>query len=325
VPLNETCCGLLPPLSLTTTSALKRPGLPGGLKVTVIVHDPSAPYPLPQVLVWEKAEAPEPVIAMLLMLKAVLPTLVRVIAFCCPLEPKLRLDGVVLYIAMGNRALHGVDPSDAQAAPNSAARDQEAPVGQNPVASGSGNSSLHSSAPLSVSHSHSTIQGKVWVVSVADPSHVTFPPPNRPPDATFTTGGIAYMGWEPDNCYTLASFLAECANRGFELHFSGIPNSHLGGSAAGADTSMSGRTWGVLVEFTGSASLADGQEITILHDDGVALKIDGQPIPGFDPFVTAPVVESATFKGPAGVHSFDVLYANAAGSGAWLLFYPALY
>jgi DNA-binding winged helix-turn-helix (wHTH) protein len=171
----------------------------------------------------------------------------------------------------------------------------------------------------------SWIYGKVWVVSVAEASNVSFPPPNRIPDATFTTRGIAYIGFAPDNCYTLISFLSECSNRAFALKFSKLDNPNLGGVPADPATPMSGRTWGILIEFTGTAKFTNGQEISILHDDGVALRIDGQQIPGFDPLVTSPVQESTRFAGKSGKHSFDLLYANAAGAGAWLLFYPAMY
>jgi hypothetical protein len=43
------------------------------------------------------------------------------------------------------------------------------------------------------------IQGKLWVVSVADASNVQFPPPSGTPDATFTTNGIAYIGQDSKN------------------------------------------------------------------------------------------------------------------------------
>jgi len=182
------------------------------------------------------------------------------------------------------------------------------------------------SAPaVPIHRASSRIQGRVWVVSVSEATHVAFPPPNRIPDATFTTEGIAYIGSGPDNCYTLATFLEDCANRAFELRFSGAPNSNLGGQAAGPNTALSGGKFGVIIEFTGTTLLAQGEEITILHDDGVALKIDGQLIPGFDPNVTGPVQEVSRFNGPSGDHSFDLLYANGAGPGAWILFYPALY
>jgi len=182
-----------------------------------------------------------------------------------------------------------------------------------------------SATSVPVHRASSRILGRVWVVSVSEATHVTFPPPNRIPDATFTTEGIAYIGTGPDNCYTLATFLEDCANRAFELRFSGAPNSNLGGGAAGPNTALSGSKFGIIIEFTGTTLLAKGEEITILHDDGAALKIDGQQIPGFDPNVTGPVAEIARFSGPSGDHSFDLLYANGAGPGAWILFYPALY
>ena len=170
------------------------------------------------------------------------------------------------------------------------------------------------------------IEGKVWVVDADQAGHVTFPPPSATPDVTFRTEGIAYIGEAPSNCYTLGKFLAECGTKAYDLKFSGRGNPNLGGAAAEANTAMSG-SWGIIIELTGSVTLATGQVIQILHDDGVALKIDGTPISGFNPYVTPPTLESATFAGQSGVHSFDLLYANAAGvtGGAWLLFFPALY
>lgn len=166
--------------------------------------------------------------------------------------------------------------------------------------------------------------GKVWVVSLAQADRVTFPPPNVPPDATFITRGIGFIGRAPNRCYTLGAFLTGCGNV-FNLEFSGKPNPNLGGKPAGADTAMSGDTWGVLIEFKGSVNLAHGQEIAVLHDDGVALEIDGKQIPGFSSWPTVPAFDVANFAGPSGVHSFDLLYANATEGGAWLLFYPALF
>ena len=215
-------------------------------------------------------------------------------------------------------------PPDTPQAAISAAGTPEAPAGEHAAAAqGNADSAALHHAP--VTESLSPVQGKVWVVSVSQASHVMFPPPRAIPDATFTTRGIAYIGISPDNCYTLATFLAECGNRGFELKFSGQGNPNLGGAPAGPTTAMSGRTWGILIEFTGTANLTHGEELSILHDDGVALEIDGRQIPGFDALPTAPVLESGTFTGPSGVHRFDLLYANADGGGAWLLFYPALF
>jgi DNA-binding winged helix-turn-helix (wHTH) protein len=211
-------------------------------------------------------------------------------------------------------------PPDGPPVSMSAGRDVDAQPHDSAVTASDGSNILPR-----VTAALSPIRGKVWVVSVAQASHVAFPRPSATPDATFITRGIAYLGSAPKNCYTLVSFLTECGIPGFELKFSGLANSNLGGAAAGPGTAMSGNTWGILIEFSGTANLTHGQDLSILHDDGVALKIDEKIILGFDGGLTTPVMESAVFTGPSGVHSFDLLYANATGGGAWLFYYPALF
>ncbi len=233
--------------------------------------------------------------------------------------------GLFLFTAKWNRrVVHGAPAnlSNPPAVVNSPGQGGNASAQQPGAASENGNtspSSFHLNPGLS------PIRGKLWVVSLARASNVTFPPPDSIPDATFVTKGIAYIGTSPKNCYTVASFLSECSIGAFELKFSGIPNSNLGGTAAGPDTAMSGDTWGILIEFVGTTSFNNGQEISILHDDGAALEIDGQLIPGFGGLPTSPIMERSRFTGPSGLHTFDLLYANAGGGGAWILFYPALY
>lgn len=172
------------------------------------------------------------------------------------------------------------------------------------------------------------IQGKLWVVSVADASNVQFPPPSATPDATFTTNGIAYIGQDGKNhgrhCYTIGRFLAGCTTAGFDLKFSGLTNPILGKAVDGT-TPMSGANYGVIIEFTGSIFFTHKQPIQILHDDGVSLMIDGAQITGFGSVITPPRLESVRFTGITGTHSVDLLYANAIGGGAWLLFFPRLY
>lgn len=234
--------------------------------------------------------------------------------------------GLFLVTAKWNRrVVHGATTkvSNPPAVVNSPAQGGNASAQQPGAPSENGNSSLPSSSPLNPGLS--PIRGKLWVVSLARASNVAFPPPERIPDATFVTKGIAYIGTSPKNCYTVASFLAECSIGAYELKFSGVPNSNLGGAPAGPDTAMSGDTWGILIEFVGTTSFAKGQNISILHDDGVALQIDGQTIPGFGGLPTSPIMETSRFSGPSGLHTFDLLYANAGGGGAWILFYPALY
>jgi hypothetical protein len=173
-----------------------------------------------------------------------------------------------------------------------------------------------------------SLQAKLWVVSPEQASDVTFPAPSATPDATFSTNGIAYIGGGK-GCYTIEKWVAGCETPAYGLAFSGLPNPNLKNKAAARSTKMNGPNYGIIVEFTGTVDLTNGSPIYILHDDGVSLMIDGSQIPGYDPFTTVPVLESASFTGTTGGHSVDLLYANSAGnpntSGAWLLFFPQLY
>jgi hypothetical protein len=173
-----------------------------------------------------------------------------------------------------------------------------------------------------------SIQGKLWVVSVADASNVRFPPPSATPDATFTTNGITYIGQDAKNhgahCYTVGRFLGGCPTAEYNLRFSGLTNPILGG-VVDVNTPMSGANYGIIIEFTGSIFFTHKQLIQILHDDGVSLMIDGTQIAGFGSVVTPPILESVRFTGITGTHSVDLLYANAIGGGAWLLFFPLLF
>jgi hypothetical protein len=189
-------------------------------------------------------------------------------------------------------------------------------------------------SPANATGASGSIQGRLWVVNPQRAADVIFPPPIAPPDVTFSTNGITYIGQQevtgqPDwrHCYTIGTFLNGCETHSFNLKFSGIPNPNLpDGRPALNETPMSGSTWGIIIEFTGPVSLTNGSPINILHDDGVALEVDGKPISGFNPHTTQAFLESVTWTGSSGAHSFDLLYANSAlPGGAWLLFFPQLY
>ncbi len=176
------------------------------------------------------------------------------------------------------------------------------------------------------------IQAKLWVVSFAEAQNAVFPAPSATPDATFKTHGIGYIGQESGtgrapakNCYTIGTFVGGCGTTAIGLTFSGLPNSNLGGAAASSSTPMSGANYGVMIEFTGTVNLTNGGAIGIIHDDGVSLKIDGNPVSGFTTGITGAYLELATFTGTTGSHSFDLLYANAEAHEAWVLFSPQLY
>jgi hypothetical protein len=97
VPLRETVCGLPGALSVTERVPLRLP-VALGVKVTLTVQLAPAANELPQVLVSAKSPALVPVIAMPVMLKVVVPTLVRVTVFAglvvpTATEPKSKLVG----------------------------------------------------------------------------------------------------------------------------------------------------------------------------------------------------------------------------------------
>jgi len=79
VPERITLCGLPVALSVKVTAAARAPVVVG-LKVTLTVQMAPAALLAPQLLVWAKSPEFVPVIAMLVMLKAALPVLLRVIA-----------------------------------------------------------------------------------------------------------------------------------------------------------------------------------------------------------------------------------------------------
>jgi len=184
-----------------------------------------------------------------------------------------------------------------------------------------------------LSASAQTFQANVWIVEVPQAATVSFPVPTATPDVTFQTNGIAYIG-QQWNCMTIGKFLSTCSTPTIPagvsngLKFSGLPNPNLHNTAANANTHLNNTHYGELIEFTGTVNLTNGQPIQILHDDGVALQIDGVPITGFSSGVNVPLSEFVTFTGTTGPHNIDLLYGNTAGNtndGAWLLFFPKLF
>jgi hypothetical protein len=141
-----------------------------------------------------------------------------------------------------------------------------------------------------------SITGNLWVVPVSQAASVAFPAPIATPDATFTTNGMTYIGQyittsPAAHCFTIAKFLGGCPTIAYNLKFSGLTNPNLGGVVS-ETTPMGGTNYGVLIEFSGNINLTNGQEITILHDDGVSLEIDDVPVSGFSNGVNVPLLES---------------------------------
>jgi hypothetical protein len=179
------------------------------------------------------------------------------------------------------------------------------------------------------------IQGQVWAVTPAQAAKVTFPAPTATPDLTFCTSGIAYIGqWngpgagaKARHCFTISTFLDHCGTYGYNLTYSGLPNANLGGTAMTGTTAMSGAKYGLIIEFTQPNPCLPAT-IQILHDDGVSLHVNGNPVGDFNPGITPPILESAPWTGSPCGNTVDLLYATAAMAardGAWLEYFPQLY
>ena len=86
VPVRVTICGLPTALSVIAREALRVPGAVGA-NVTLIVQLPPAATELPQVLVTLKSPALAPVTCRLVMVKVLLPVLLRVMVWELLVEP----------------------------------------------------------------------------------------------------------------------------------------------------------------------------------------------------------------------------------------------
>ena len=175
------------------------------------------------------------------------------------------------------------------------------------------------------------IQGKVWVVSHDQAANVTFPAPTAIPDITFSTNYIAYLGGWPKgeapsaHCFNISKFLGGCAQEAFDLKYSNLPNPYLGNTPVNAKTPMGGANYGVIMEFTYTEtnSSAHTAQMTIYHDDGIAMEVNGGFISGFFPTTTWPIMESVQVAITPGTTTYDLLYGNVGGKGdgASLVYY----
>ncbi len=177
-----------------------------------------------------------------------------------------------------------------------------------------------------------TLSGKLWIVAAG--ANAGFPVPSATPDATFTTNHAVFIGEgaELGNVnikfhYTIGPFLKSVAAVS-RLTFSGQFNSVLNGVASAATVLSDGvgggnaGTYGTFIELKGQVPLFDGQVISISHDDGVALEIDGSTVSGFTSGSSFPRTENVTFTGTGGVHTIDLAYVEDAGGPALLVFSP---
>jgi hypothetical protein len=183
------------------------------------------------------------------------------------------------------------------------------------------------------------LRGKLWLVSNAGGLVAKRPVPAAAPDARFVTRHVSFNMTAPlparasvnvNNSVEgfLSSAHANAAPPVEDLAFSGLYNSAVGAVVDGNtpvvnSTAGSVGSYGVYIMIEGTIQLTNGQWITIMHDDGVSLWIDGVRASGFFDGPIVPTAETITFTGLTGSHKIELIYANSWGPGS-LSFSPKM-
>jgi hypothetical protein len=153
-----------------------------------------------------------------------------------------------------------------------------------------------------------TINGKVWSVPEAiaqNPIPVFIP--TTAPDATFSVpnGPINFEvpNWSYSD-YTVQDFLA-----------------YGGATCVGwyCTSQMDDWVHGTLMQLTGTVSVTTGQSMSVIHDDGFTLLINGIELgsyPGPNSTSNPPTI--LTWTGPTGNFPFELVYGECCGPRAFL-------
>ena len=181
------------------------------------------------------------------------------------------------------------------------------------------------------------LQGNLWLVPSTNLTGA-FPPPSGVPDVTFAPKHISFLSNAPGSSLdvnaphvnnSVSGFL-NSADKVSRLAFSGAHNAAVGAVVQAStpiinttDGGSGTTTYGAYMELTGKVMLTAHEFITITHDDGVSLMIDGELISGPGSGPTNPVADGVVFAGKTGTHSFDLVHANSCGSGI-LSFSPVM-
>jgi hypothetical protein len=80
---------------------------------------------------------------------------------------------------------------------------------------------------------------------------------------------------------------------------------------------MDDNATGALLRFTGFVTVTNGQLITVTHDDGLTLIIDGIDL-GFGPGPASSETSTRTYTGPSGTFAFELVYGECCRGAAVL-------
>ena len=142
--------------------------------------------------------------------------------------------------------------------------------------------------------------GQLWHVPEATSQNAI--PANVPlttPDVEFDVNSpFSFSG----TSVTVAAWLASSAAFNIVENTLGTPASP-----------MDNFTEGTLLEFSGMVSVVNGQTITVTHDDGLTLIIDGITVMNHPGPTWPGTTHTATYTGPTGNFAFEVVYGECCG------------
>jgi hypothetical protein len=154
------------------------------------------------------------------------------------------------------------------------------------------------------------VTGTIWETTTGIAQNAV--PGNVPPSMTPGTAGVTFsapsdpLSFNPsDNNppYTLGTWLASAGATGITFF----------GGAAATDSLDS-----TIMNIVGTVSVTTGESFSISHDDGVTLDIGGVTVID-DPGPTSVIDSLATYTGPSGKQSFQLVYGECCGPPATLV------
>lgn len=149
-----------------------------------------------------------------------------------------------------------------------------------------------------------TASGQLWHVPEAVTGAATLANvPATPADVTFDIGSAFNFDLDPGN---VGNWLTNGGATNIVEHTAGT----LG-------TPLDDFVTGTIIYITGNVTVTTGQQITITHDDGISLFINGVSL-GFDPGPTGPTPSTGTYTGASGTFGFQLVYAECCGGAAVL-------
>jgi hypothetical protein len=149
--------------------------------------------------------------------------------------------------------------------------------------------------------------------------YLGMPNPNPACTGAFAGDTLCFNSAATSNGYTLGGFLATGGATNIVENTPGALAANLDNPAPPGGCCYWGP--GTVFEFTGMVTVTSGQTFTAVHDDGLSLTINGNPVitAPFGTSVNGPTSPTTgTYNGDSGTFPFDLVYGECCGPPAAL-------